>query len=97
MPGASREVGISASSSLVSDPERGKNKKSRGKTMKKRTALIMASIIAVPGVALAEWTPLVQSSDFTGIRTDLLTAVGGIMSLVLIVVGVGILIRMFTK
>jgi hypothetical protein len=45
----------------------------------------------------AEWTPLISSASFTGIQTDTLTAVAGIMSVSLIIVGLGILLRMFTR
>lgn len=41
------------------------------------------------------WTPLIAAADFVGIRTDLMTAVTGYMSLALIVVGVGILWKIF--
>ncbi|SHO45290.1 hypothetical protein [Desulfopila aestuarii] len=42
-----------------------------------------------------EWTPLIQASWFEGIRTDLLTTVGGIVSCMLIVVALGILYKVF--
>lgn len=48
-------------------------------------------IMAVP--CLADWTPLINSNDFTGIRTDLGTAVAGIITLVLIVFGVMMMVR----
>ena len=41
------------------------------------------------------WTPLIEVTMFDGIRADLLVAVGGILSLVLIVVGLGVLIKAF--
>ena len=41
------------------------------------------------------WQPLITTADFLGIQADLLVAVGGILSLVLIVVGLGILIKAF--
>ncbi len=41
------------------------------------------------------WTPLIEVSWFSGIHADLLVAVGGILSLVLIVVGLGVLIKAF--
>lgn len=41
------------------------------------------------------WTPLITSAAFDGIHADLITAVGGILSLVLIVVGLGVLIKAF--
>lgn len=42
-----------------------------------------------------EWISLIPEDMFTGIQADLLTAVGGILSLVLIVVGLGVLIKAF--
>jgi len=44
-----------------------------------------------------EWTPLISSSLFDGIKADMLTATGGIMMLCLIVVGGGILIRVLMR
>lgn len=43
-----------------------------------------------------EWTPLIQASYFDGIRADLITTVGGIVSCLLIVVGLGILYKVFS-
>lgn len=43
------------------------------------------------------WTPLIDASDFTGLQTDLLTASAGVITAILIVVGLGILIRMLTR
>ena len=43
------------------------------------------------------WTPLINSSDFTGIQTDVLTTAVGIISVVLIVLGIGILIRVLAR
>ena len=43
--------------------------------------------------AWAVWTPLITTADFTGIRTDLLTAVAGIVGLFFIILGVGILYK----
>ena len=42
-----------------------------------------------------EWTPLIQSTYFDGIRTDLLTTVSGIVGCLLIVVALGILYKVF--
>jgi hypothetical protein len=42
-----------------------------------------------------EWTPLIQSTYFDGIRTDLLTTVAGIVGCLLIVVALGILYKVF--
>lgn len=44
-----------------------------------------------------DWTPLVSTTMFDGIKADMLTATGGIMVLVLIIVGGGILIRVLMR
>ncbi len=66
--------------------------------MKKRILAALAALI-VPASAFAwgetTWTPLIESSYFTGIRADLLLAVGGIISLLLIIAGVSVLAKVF--
>ena len=47
-------------------------------------------------LALA-WTPLVSSDMFTGIQTDLGTLSGSLIGLVLILLGVGLVIRAMSK
>lgn len=42
------------------------------------------------------WVPLITSDAFTGIHTDVLTTATGIISIMVVVVGIGILIRVFT-
>lgn len=42
-----------------------------------------------------EWTPLLNATFFDGIKADLLIAVAGITTLVLITAGAGILWRVF--
>ena len=42
-----------------------------------------------------DWTPLVTSTMFDGIKTDMVTAAGGILMIGLICLGVGILISVF--
>lgn len=44
----------------------------------------------------AAWTPLIQASDFTGILTDMGTTVAGIVGMLLIVAGIGFVIRVLT-
>ena len=55
----------------------------------------IAAILSVfcPASAWAVWTPLITAGDFTGIQTDLLTAVAGVIGLFFIILGVGILYR----
>lgn len=43
------------------------------------------------------WTPLISASDFTGIQTDLGTTATGIVSILLIIVGIGILVRVLGR
>ncbi len=43
--------------------------------------------------ANATWTSLITSDDFTGIKTDMGTAATGLLSVILIVLGLGILVR----
>lgn len=63
--------------------------------MKKRHLAAVTSLL-FPAQALAQtWTPLISASDFTGIRTDLLTAVAGIIALLLIIAGVALLSKIF--
>ena len=43
------------------------------------------------------WTPLIAATDFDGIRADLLTSTAGLLSIVLIILGVGVLYRVFSR
>lgn len=43
------------------------------------------------------WTPLLSASDFTGIETDLMTAATGLLGLTLIIVGIGVIYRIFSR
>ncbi len=65
--------------------------------MKKHLLTILAPLIfllAVPILALAEdWTPMVTSSMFDGIKADLLTMVGGIVTIFFIILGLVMLMR----
>ncbi|MGL1932723.1 MAG: hypothetical protein OCC45_13340 [Desulfotalea sp.] len=57
--------------------------------------LITILMLIVPVSAHAEWVSLIPANMFDGIRTDLLTTVAGIVSCLLIVVGLGILYKVF--
>lgn len=59
--------------------------------------LVVSGILAVPGLACAEWTSLVNSGDFTGIAADVSTAVAGIISIALIILGASLLMRAFGR
>jgi len=41
------------------------------------------------------WTPLIDASAFTGIQADVLVAVGGIMTIGIIIMGAKIIINTF--
>ena len=65
--------------------------------MKKRLLTILAPLIfllSVPFLAWAEdWTPMVTSTMFDGIKADLLTMVGGIVTIFFIILGLVMLMR----
>lgn len=42
------------------------------------------------------YTPLITSTMFDGIRTDVNTAAAGIIGILIIIVGLGILVKVFT-
>jgi hypothetical protein len=42
-----------------------------------------------------DWIPLIQATDFTGVKTDLLTGANGLVLLFLIIFGVSMLLRVF--
>jgi hypothetical protein len=48
------------------------------------------------GVPVFAWVPLITSDAFTGINTDVLTTATGIISIMVVVVGIGILVKVFT-
>ena len=60
--------------------------------MKKRLLIILAPLV-VPSLAFAEWTPMIDSTFFEGIKADLLTMVGGIVTLFFIIFGLVMLMR----
>lgn len=43
------------------------------------------------------WTPLITAADFVGIQTDVNTTASGIIAVLLIVLGVGLLARIFMR
>lgn len=57
-----------------------------------------AATLMIPCTALAvTWTPLVASTDFDGIRSDVLVACGGILAVLLIIVAVGLLVKILGR
>ncbi len=68
--------------------------------MKKRFFAALAGLLAVPASAFAwgetvEWEALITSAHFTGIKADVLLAVGGILMILLIIMGLKALARIF--
>lgn len=51
----------------------------------------------MPVVAVAAYTSLVTSTDFTAIATDVGTAVAGIISIALIILGASLLMKAFGR
>jgi len=43
--------------------------------------------------AYAAWTPLVTADSFSGIQADVLTCAGGIVSVLLVLLGIGLLVK----
>lgn len=52
-------------------------------------------LVMLPLFAFAAYTPLITSADFTGIQTDVSTAVSGIITISLIILGATILLKSF--
>ncbi|MDD2467910.1 MAG: hypothetical protein PHI97_28360 [Desulfobulbus sp.] len=60
--------------------------------------LILFLLSLMPTFAFAEdWTPLVTSSTFDGIKADVLAACGSIFVIGLIIYGISILIRTVSR
>jgi hypothetical protein len=72
--------------------------------MKSRCPPLLLPLVVALGVVLGpvmafatDWTPLIDPSDFDGLRTDVMTMCGGIISIALIVVGLAYLVRTLSK
>lgn len=69
--------------------------------MKKYLFLLLLLVcfvaLAVPVPAFAEYTSLISSADFTAIASDVSTAVAGIISIALIILGASLLMRSFGR
>jgi len=63
--------------------------------MKMRLLIIILVLMAMffPSFAFAEWTSLIDSTMFDGIKADMLTMVGGIVTLFFIILGLAMLMR----
>ena len=57
-------------------------------------SLILFGITA-RALATTEYTPLITSTMFDGVRTDVNTAAAGIITILIIVVGLGLLVKVF--
>jgi len=53
--------------------------------------------VLLPLNAFADYTPLVTSATFDGVRTDVTTTAVGIISVLVIIVGVSLIARAFTR
>lgn len=63
--------------------------------MKKRILAALTALL-VPAQAFAQsWTPILTSSSFDGIKTDMLTGANGMVLLLMIILGVGMLFKIF--
>lgn len=58
---------------------------------------VLSVFIRAAPAAAATWTPLIASSDFDGIKADMLTTVGGLMMFLLIVLGLGLIYKVLTR
>lgn len=64
---------------------------------KRILSFVSLILFGISGHALAStsYTPLITSSMFDGVRTDVGTAAAGIITILIIVVGVGLLVKVF--
>lgn len=62
----------------------------------KKIFAALSAMIFVSSAYAAEWTPLITASDFDGPKTDLMTAVGGIVLFLFVIVGLRYLSRIFS-
>lgn len=60
-------------------------------------AILTLGFYIFPQPVLAAWTPLVALTDFDGIKTDVLTTSSGIVSILLIIVGIGLLVKVLGR
>jgi hypothetical protein len=60
-------------------------------------SIMVCALAPVVCYATTTWTPLVTSADFTGIQADVLTAGGGILAVLLVIVGIGLLVKILGR
>lgn len=60
-------------------------------------SVVSLILLGITGHALATtaYTPLISSDMFDGVRTDVNTAAAGIITILIIVVGLGLLVKVF--
>lgn len=46
---------------------------------------------------LLAWTPMIQVSDFDGIKTDVTAVATGIIMILLIIIGIGLLVKVLGR
>lgn len=63
--------------------------------MKKRFFAALAGLLAPASAFAVDWEPMITSAHFTGIKGDVLLAVGGILMILLIIMGLKALARIF--
>jgi len=61
--------------------------------IKKLKIILPIMGVTIPSLAWAEWTPLISATMFDGIKADMITMVGGIVTLFFIVFGLVMLMR----
>ncbi|QEM68242.1 hypothetical protein FO488_08745 [Geobacter sp. FeAm09] len=59
--------------------------------------LILTLLAIVPMPAVAAWTPMIQVSDFDGIKTDVTAVATGIIMILLIIIGIGLLVKVLGR
>ena len=64
--------------------------------LKEKISHVLSGKVSLP-VGLLAWTPLITSSDFTGIQTDVGTVVSGLITIFLVLAGFAVLVRVFTR
>lgn len=60
-------------------------------------AALIAALAPVKAFATPDYTSLISSSTFDGIRADVTTTAVGIISVLVIIVGVSLIARAFTR
>ena len=67
--------------------------------MNKKLLLLGAALASVPASAFAAipYTPLVTSTDFSGVITDTSTTAVAIITILMVIVGLGILVKVLGR